>query len=312
MSSKKNNKNSPDKEKLESKLSNLNVSISNISQEIKKLKDERQSLNLMSFAMTNDLENIQGLPEEQQNILIEVQNRQKEANKLREMRDVINSNIILPEQAILENLYLYYYRLTGEETDLKYPSLKKETVLFSRFMELQQMFSQKIKSTEYHIQYQELMNEQLSTIDKLNEIRKKSGNKKLVISKENRDNKSPVGFKIFKINKKIAAHKKKLHYFRKERSKTESSLGRKGTRKKKYNIPDLSSIQERISEGGSLSLDDLGALLKHGKGIQEIEKTIPKSKNSEKRTKSAPRKRVQTSRGRRRAGPRDTSLKNDR
>ena len=132
--------------------------------------------------MTNDLENIQGLPEEQQNILLEVQNRQKEANKLREMRDEINSNIILPEQAILENLYLYYYRLTGEEADLRYPTLKKETVLFSRFMELQQMFSQKIKSTDYHNQYQELMNEQLSTIDKLNDIRKKSGNKKLVIS----------------------------------------------------------------------------------------------------------------------------------
>ena len=77
-------------------------------------------------------------------------------------------------------------------------------------------------------------------------------------------------------------------------------------------MPDLSSIQERISEGGSMSLDDLGALLKHGKGIQDIEKTIPKSKNSEKRTKATPRKRVETSRGRRRAGPRDTSLKNDR
>ena len=310
MSSK--NKKSPDKEKLEAKLSELNVTISNISQEIRKLKDERQSLNLMSFAMTNDLENIQGLPEEQQNILLEVQNRQKEANNLREMRDEINSNIILPEQAILENLYLYYYRLTGEEEDLRYPTLKKETVLFSRFMELQQMFSQKIKSTEYHNQYQELMNEQLSTIDKLNDIRKKSGNKKLVISKGNRDNKSPVGFKIFKINKKIASNSNKLNHLRKEKGKIESSLGRKGSRRRKYNMPDLSSIQERISEGGSLSLDDLGALLKHGKGIQDLEKSIPKSKSSEKKTKTIPRKRVQTSRGRRRAGPRDSTLKNDR
>ena len=92
MSSK--NKDSPDKEKLEAKLSELNVTISNISQEIRKLKDERQSLNLMSFAMTNDLENIQGLPEEQQNILLEVQSRQKEANKLREMRDEIYTYII--------------------------------------------------------------------------------------------------------------------------------------------------------------------------------------------------------------------------
>jgi len=310
--SSKNEKKNPDKEKLEAKLSELNVSISNISQEIRKLKDERQSLNLMSFAMTNDLENIQGLPEEQQNILLEVQNRQKEANKLREMRDKINSNIILPEQAILENLYLYYYRLTGEEADLRYPTLKKETVLFARFMELQQMFSQKIKSTDYHNQYQELMNEQLSTIDKLNEIRKKSGNKKLVISKGNRDSKSPVGFKIYKINKKIASNSNKLNHLRKEKGKIESSLGRKGSRRKKYNMPDLSSIQERISEGGSLSLDDLGALLKHGKGIQDIEKSIPKSKNTEKKSKAIQRKRVQTSRGRRRAGPRDTTLKNDR
>ena len=98
--SSKNEKKTPDKEKLEAKLSEVNVSISKISQEIRKLKDERQSLNLMSFAMTNDLENIQGLPEEQKNILLEVQNRQKEANKVREMRDKINSNIILPQQFV--------------------------------------------------------------------------------------------------------------------------------------------------------------------------------------------------------------------
>ena len=74
----------------------------------------------------------------------------------------------------------------------------------------------------------------------------------------------------------------------------------------------MSSIQERISEGGSLSLDDLGALLKHGKGIEEIEKTVQKSKNAKKQVKNSPKRRIQTSRGRRRAGPRDTSLKNDR
>jgi len=141
-------------EKKDTKLSDLNVSITKISQNISKLYDERKSLNLMSLAMSNDLDNIKGLPEEQQKILIEVQERQKEANKLRKMRDEINSNIILPEQAILENLYLYYYRLTGEESDLRYPTLKKESEMFSRFLELQQMFTQKIKSTQYHNQFQ--------------------------------------------------------------------------------------------------------------------------------------------------------------
>tara|TARA_B100000945_G_scaffold321352_1_gene335376 strand:+ start:231 stop:1166 length:936 start_codon:yes stop_codon:yes gene_type:complete len=307
-SSKKENK---DKEKLESKLSDLNVSITNISQDINKLYDERKSLNLMSLAMNNHLENIKGLPEEQQEILVEVQNRQKEANELRSMRDEINSNIILPEQAILENLYLYYYRLTGEESDLRYPSLKKEAEMFSRFLELQQMFIQKVKSTQYHNEFQELMNEQFSTIEKLNEIRKKSGNSKINVSKKI-DSKNPIGFKIFKINKKIASHKRKIGQLKKERSQIEAKLGRKGNRKKKYNVPNLSSIQDRISEGGSLSLDDLGALLKHGKGIQEIEETVQKSKNAKKEIKNTPKRRIQTSRGRRRAGPRDTSLKQDR
>ena len=298
-------------EKKDTKLSDLNVSITKISQNISKLYDERKSLNLMSLAMSNDLDNIKGLPEEQQKILIEVQERQKEANKLRKMRDEINSNIILPEQAILENLYLYYYRLTGEESDLRYPTLKKESEMFSRFLELQQMFTQKIKSTQYHNQFQELMSEQLSTIDKLNEIRKKSGNSKISISNKI-DNKSPIGFKIFKINKKIASNKRKIEQLKKQKSALESKLGIKGRRKKKYKVPDLSSIQERISEGGSLSLDDLGALLKHGKGIEEIEKTVQKSKNAKKQVKNSPKRRIQTSRGRRRAGPRDTSLKNDR
>ena len=312
MSSNQKNKAAPNKVKLETKLSDLKVSITKISQNVSKLYDERQSLNLMSFAMNDNLEKIQGLTEEQQEILVEVQNRQKEANKLREMRDKINSDIILPEQAILENLYLYYYRLTGEEADYRYPTLKKEAEMFSRFMELQQMFTQKLKSTEHHNKYQLLMNKQLSTIDELNEIRNKSGNTKLVISKENRDSKSPVGFKIYKINKKIASYKHKLHGLKKERAKIEASLGKKGSRRKKYNLPDLSSIQEKISEGGSVTLDDLGALLKHGKGIEEIENAVTKSKNIEKEVKVIPRKRVQTSRGRRRAGPRDTSLKNDR
>tara|TARA_B100000131_G_C18107361_1_gene608395 strand:- start:1555 stop:2490 length:936 start_codon:yes stop_codon:yes gene_type:complete len=311
MTDKPDKKESKDTRKMDSKLSDLNISITNISQEINKLYDERKSLNLMSLAMSNDLENIKGLPEEQQKILVEVQKRQEEANELRRMRDEINSNIILPEQAILENLYLYYYRLTGEESDLRYPSLKKEAEMFSRFLELQKMFIQKVKSTEYHIAFQGLMNEQFSTIDELNKIRKKSGKSEINVSKKI-DSKNPIGFKIFKINKKIASNKRKMNQLKKERSKLESKLGRKGHRKKKYNVPNLSSIQDRISEGGSLSLDDLGALLKHGKGIQEIEETVQKSKNAKKQIKNAPKRRIQTSRGRRRAGPRDTSLKQDR
>ena len=311
MTDKPDKKESKDTRKMDSKLSDLNISITNISQEINKLYDERKSLNLMSLAMSNDLENIKGLPEEQQKILVEVQKRQEEANELRRMRDEINSNIILPEQAILENLYLYYYRLTGEESDLRYPSLKKEAEMFSRFLELQKMFIQKVKSTEYHIAFQGLMNEQFSTIDELNKIRKKSGKSEINVSKKI-DSKNPIGFKIFKINKKIASNKRKMNQLKKERSKLESKLGRKGHRKKKYNVPNLSSIQDRISEGGSLSLDDLGALLKHGKGIQEIEETVQKSKNAKKQIKNPPKRRIQTSRGRRRAGPRDTSLKQDR
>ncbi|MAK05311.1 MAG: hypothetical protein CMA03_05450 [Euryarchaeota archaeon] len=311
MTDKPDKKESKDTRKMDSKLSDLNISITNISQEINKLYDERKSLNLMSLAMSNDLENIKGLPEEQQKILVEVQKRQEEANELRRMRDEINSNIILPEQAILENLYLYYYRLTGEESDLRYPSLKKEAEMFSRFLELQKMFIQKVKSTEYHIAFQGLMNEQFSTIDELNKIRKKSGKSEINVSKKI-DSKNPIGFKIFKINKKIASNKRKMNQLKKERSKLESKLGRKGHRKKKYNVPNLSSIQDRISEGGSLSLDDLGALLKHGKGIQEIEETVQKRKNAKKQIKNAPKRRIQTSRGRRRAGPRDTSLKQDR
>ena len=301
-----------DKSKLEQKLSDLNVLISKISQTVNKLYDERQSLNLMSLAMTNDLENLEGLPEEQQKILFKVKNRQIKANELRKQRDKINSEIILPEQAILENLYMYYFRLTGEENDLRYPSLKKEIEMFSRFMELQEMFTQKLESTRCHNEYQILMGEQLSTIEKLNQIRKDSGKTKLVLSKEKREVKSPVGYKIFKISKKISSNKSKLYTLKKKKSKIESMLGKKKHHRRKYNIPDLSNIQEKISEGGSLSLDDLGALLKHGKGIQEIEKSAQKTKVTENKVKKQPRKRVQTSRGRRRGGPRDSSLRTDR
>ncbi len=301
-----------DKVKLEKKLSDLNVLINKISQTVNKLYDERQSLNLMSLAMTNDLENIEGLPEEQKNILLEVKNRQIEADGLRKKRDRINSQIILPEQAILENMYMYYFRLTGEENDLRYPSLKKEIEMFSRFMELQSMFIQKLESTRCHNEYQLIMETQLATIEKLNKMRRDSGKTKLTLSKKMKENKSPVGFKIYNINRKISSNKTKLFNLKKKKSKLESLLGKKKYRKKKYNIPDLSNLQEKISEGGSFSLDDLGTLLKHGKGIQEIEKSSQKIKNNEKEIKKQPRKRVQTSRGRRRGGPRDSSLRTDR
>ena len=45
-------------EKKDTKLSDLNVSITKISQNVSKLYDERKSLNLMSLAMSNDLDNI--------------------------------------------------------------------------------------------------------------------------------------------------------------------------------------------------------------------------------------------------------------
>lgn len=301
-----------EKEKKEIELKELNIQITKVLQDINELYDERQSLNLMSIAMNNDLVNIQGLPKEQQDILIQVQERQKKANEFRKLRDEINSKVILPEQAILENLYLYYYKLTGEENDLRYPSLKKETEMFSRFLELQQMFIQKLKSTEYHLEFQKVMKEQLSTVELLNEMRKKSGKEKLQISSKNRNNNSPVGYKIFKINKKIASNKRKLDILRKKKSKLEKELGKKSSYKKRYKVPDLSSIQEKISEGTSISLNDLSTLLKHGKGIKTIEKNVIKSKNIEKQTRTNSRRKVQTNRGRRRAGPRDSSLKNER
>tara|TARA_Y100001980_G_C14556862_1_gene351604 strand:- start:4229 stop:5164 length:936 start_codon:yes stop_codon:yes gene_type:complete len=299
-------------EKKEADLKDINIQITSISQNINKLYDERQSLNLMSIAMNNNLDDIQGLPKEQQDILIQVQERQKKANELRKLRDEINSKIILPEQAILENLYLYYYKLTGEETELRYPSLKKETEMFSRFFELQKMFTRKLKSTEYHLEFQELIKEQLSTVEKLNEMRKKTGKEKLQISSKNKNHNSPVGYKIFKINKKIAVNKRKVNELKKKKSKLEIALGKKSHNKRRYKVPDLSSIQEKISGGGSISLNDLSTLLKHGKGIDKIENKQTKSKNKDKHSRNGPRTRIQTNRGRRRAGPRDSSLKNDR
>ena len=78
------------------------------------------------------------------------------------------------------------------------------------------MLTQKIKSTQYHNQFQELMSEQLSTIDKLNEIRKKSGNSKISISRACKSSFGVCSVSVFRSIKsettpaKIEANRKRI------------------------------------------------------------------------------------------------------
>ena len=298
-----------DPAELERRLGELRSEQAGLNQEIQALHDERQSLRLMSSVLMGGREQLDQLPEAQRKALQELRERQSEIDALRAGRDEINRNVVLPEQAILENLYMYYFRLTGEEPELRYPSLKKEIEMFRRFHELQAMYFRKVEGTVLHNRYQALLKEHLSSIEQLEVTLQKGDSAKLLRNIDLKKVSGPLEFKLKKLGSRLYRRQQVMRKVKRERGHIESFLGKGRGSRGRYKVPDLSQVQKKISQGESLSLDDLGALLRGGGLDKLVSAGADDARQKVARPGATGRSQVKTSRGKRRGGPRSPDHK---
>ena len=134
---------------------------------IEALEAERLSNIKMARAMRGVIEETSDLRKEHKNVIVGLRERNKEIESLKESRDNINANIIIPLHVIEEELSKVYLRLT-EEMDLhRVPSLEREKSLFSLFLELQAMHGKAREASENHQRFLELVKEQKEQIKQL-------------------------------------------------------------------------------------------------------------------------------------------------
>ncbi len=222
-------------------------------------------------------------------LLGEFHKSRKEAQKQRKIRDAINKCIPPPSNILEEWLRETYSGLTKIDNDLtSVPMLKPELSGFRRFFEIQASIVRKRQAEEAHTKYVMNVSEMRKISEKLDENKdeaKRSVSEFTDIADIGEDKISRK--EINRISKRISQIDNRLDEIKVERS---------GIRKELRRVEDYSRISARrpgrvkisdirdiAAKGGSLSAEEMGALLESG-GLSSIkdpvveEESAPESK----------------------------------
>ena len=211
----------------------------------------------------------------------------KEAQKQREKRDVINKCVPPPSKILEEWLSDTFESLTNIDNDLTaVPMLNPELAAFSRFFEIQASIKKKRQAEEAHSEYIKKVSEMRRISAKLDQ-NKTATNKVVSELRENveieedkisRKEIRKISKRISTIDKKIDALKETTKIERKEMKRVEE-FARISSRR--GNVSSIEDIRGIAAKGGSLSTDELGALLESG-GLSSISETNQEESNKSK------------------------------
>ncbi len=291
---------------IEKKLDDMKFNQAKLRHDLDDFEEQYQDLKHISKALELTYDDLSKIKGERGELLRHLRKLQEEAEKQKNLRDEINSKIILMEPQINQQLEKLYEMLTGEIVGYKYPSLKKEKEYFSRLMELQSMLEKKKISTEAHNNYREKILEQRDIVIQLDKLRNEKGGLETELPKKGKS-KSVNAKNIFKnlsrLEGRLFSSKRKLRKLSKEIGRYKAYLkSRKNTRKNRRSVEEiLSSVK---SGEANTSLSDLTVLL--NKGVVKSEVTYQqKEGKSRKKRKSKKNKKGTVSRGKPRTGRSD-------
>jgi tetrahydromethanopterin S-methyltransferase subunit G len=219
----------------------------------------------------------------------------KEAQRHREMRDAINKCVPPPSKILEEWLNETYGSLTIIDNDLtSVPMLNPELSAFSRFFEIQSSIKKKREAENAHSDYISKVSEMRRISSKLDQNKEEvdkvvselKDKAEIGGDRVSRKEISRVSKRISSIDEKIDTLKVDVKKERKELKRLEKfsriSSGRGG-------ISSIEDIRGIAAKGGSLSTEELGALLESGgfSSISETKKDIqgkaPVGDNSRKK-----------------------------
>ena len=178
-----------------------------------------------------------------------------EFNQLIQQRDALMGKIVLPKYRIIQRMASVYEKLTHSSQSAPL-TLGQEITLFSEFFELQAMHAQL---------------DPLATVEiELEHLHKEVSEHVKTINKADRDTAKIISALV------------------EQRRQTTREIGRLKafirSRKPKTKPADAGNARKKISQGDTISMEDLGALLDHG-GLTDIEPI--KEPSQKKKKKSA-------------------------
>jgi hypothetical protein len=234
---------------------------------------------------------------------------------MREVRDGINQRIAIPTKRIKQEMLRIFEKLTAEVDVFNAPNLGVEKGDFAYFFELQAMYEASLKSNEAHQEFIKLRREQNQEYRALKKTKKQEEDvlAKLVTSNPALEgiHPNPKSVKEFQKNAKLLQRSineqySSKHEIRREIGRLEawqrvSKKNRRGgnrrgprndrqQRSRRPRAPEvnINEVRQKASSGGSISLNELDALLSKG-GIASIgssdgQKQQQKQRQSKKRS----------------------------
>ncbi|MEE3083274.1 MAG: hypothetical protein VX320_04195 [Candidatus Thermoplasmatota archaeon] len=291
----------------------IRSSISATEHEHESLISERAALITLVQSLRRVQETVRGNSKERTKLLNQFRSFRSKADEYRAERDQINSDIPPPLEIIEQRLAQTHRRLATLPNDLtRMPNKDHEIRMFSFFFELQEMHVRKTRGNKLHQQYVELLREQEEKLKELDKLTSEQKNvEKDGLEKENFEEQTKANPKeIRKINKRIGEmldiirkQRGEIKQMRREAGRLEACLRvrKKSASSGKRRIgPRLEDVKQRASSGGTLSIEDLGALLKSG-GLSELSSTEEESSSESKKQEKGRKRQSRVRRGQQRS-----------
>ncbi len=257
-----------------------------IDEQIRDLQSERKEQVHIVNALRSAVVGFENSDSGRKRLLAEFHSSRKGAQQQRAKRDAINESVPPPSKILEEWLSDTFDSLTRIDNDLtSVPMLNPELTAFSRFFEIQASIKRKREAEKAHSKYIKKVGEMRKISSKLDQ-NKEVSNKVVSELKENveieedkvsRKEIRRISKRISSIDNKIESIKENVKSERKELKRLEKFSRISSGRRDFSSIDDIRGI---AAKGGSLSTDELGALLESG-GLSSIsEKKVSESKKS--------------------------------
>lgn len=257
-----------------------------IDEQIRDLQSERKEQVHIVNALRSAVVGFENSDSGRKRLLAEFHSSRKGAQQQRAKRDAINESVPPPSKILEEWLSDTFDSLTRIDNDLtSVPMLNPELTAFSRFFEIQASIKRKREAEKAHSKYIKKVVEMKKISSKLDQ-NKEVSNKVVSELKENveieedkvsRKEIRRISKRISSIDNKIESIKENVKSERKELKRLEKFSRISSGRGDFSSIDDIRGI---AAKGGSLSTDELGALLESG-GLSSIsEKKVSESKKS--------------------------------
>ena len=299
-------------DEIATRLETLRSELNTVEEQIRDLVTERQSSKELLDLLRGGLRETRNVKSDRQQILSELRPLSMKVQELREVRDGINQRIAIPTKRIHQEMVRIFEKLSAEVDVFNAPNLGVEKGDFAYFFELQAMYEASLQSNVAHQEFIRLRREQNEEYRALKKTKKREVDVLVELVAKNPAlegvHLNPKTVKEFQKNAKLlqrsineqysAKHELRREIGRLEAWQRISSKKQRNNRdrsnrpspRRRPSAPNvnINEVREKASSGGTISLNELDALLSKG-GIASIgnsgkQKPQQKQRQSKKRS----------------------------